>query len=321
MQSTAVASPGRVVILATGGTIAGTAAAATDSLGYRAAQLGIDALAAAVPPLAGLPLEAEQIAQIDSKDMDAEVWRRLAARIANHLARPEVAGIVVTHGTDTMEETAYLLQRVLAPAKPVVLTGAMRPATALVADGPQNLLDAVTVARTPGAAGVCVVFAGLVYGAGEVRKVHTQALAAFGADEAGPLARLVDGRLLPWRAWPAGAPLGLAVLDGRWPWVEIVTSHADARGELVDLLAAHGVEGIVVAATGNGTVHRALEAALQRAEARGIAVRRSTRVASGAVHAPPGASWTDTGALTPAQARIALALALRVAALSGSSGG
>jgi L-asparaginase len=155
----------KIVILGTGGTIAGTAASAADAVGYTAAQIGVAQLVAAVPLLAQVPIECEQVAQLDSKDMDFETWQRLAASCAHHLARADVAGIVVTHGTDTLEETAYFLHRVLAAAKPVVLTGAMRPATSLQADGPQNLLDAVRVAQEPGARGVVAAMAGTVHGA------------------------------------------------------------------------------------------------------------------------------------------------------------
>ena len=126
----------RIVILGTGGTIAGQSAARTDNVGYRAGELGVAQLVAAIPALAGWPLEAEQVAQLDSKDMSHAIWRALAERVAAHLARPDVAGLVITHGTDTLEETAWLLHRVLAPTKPVVLTAAMRPASALQADGP-----------------------------------------------------------------------------------------------------------------------------------------------------------------------------------------
>src|SRR6195952_6022028 len=152
-----------VVILATGGTIAGTASTSTDTTGYTAGALGVEALSGPVPALAEHRIESESVAAIDSKDMDAATWQRLAARVAWHVARPEVAGVVITHGTDTLEETAYFLHRVLAPSKPVVLTAAMRPASALSADGPANLLDAVTVAGTPGARGVGLVFAGAVW--------------------------------------------------------------------------------------------------------------------------------------------------------------
>src|SRR5438067_359079 len=155
----------KVVVLGTGGTIAGTASDASDNVGYTAGQLSVAHLVRAVPALADVPIECEQVAQLDSKDMSHAVWRLLARRCAHHLGRDDVAGVVVTHGTDTLEETAWFLQRVLAPAKPIVMTAAMRPATALQSDGPQNLLDAVMVARTPGARGVAVVLAGRVHGA------------------------------------------------------------------------------------------------------------------------------------------------------------
>ncbi len=223
----------RLVVLATGGTIAGRADSAQDNVGYRSAQLGVADLLQAVPGAGALAVEGEQVAQLDSKDMDAATWQRLARRVAHHLARPEVRGLVITHGTDTLEETAWLLQRVLAPHKPVVLTAAMRPATSLQADGPQNLADALVVAAADGAAGVLAVLAGRVLAAGDVRKVHSWRLDAFDAGDAGPVAAIEQGRLRLWRPWPAGQALGLARVDGdpsAWPWVEIVTSHAGASG-------------------------------------------------------------------------------------------
>ena len=154
-----------LVILGTGGTIAGQAADAADNVGYKAGQLAVEQLIQAVPSLRNYPLECEQVAQLDSKDMDFATWQRLARAVARHLARPEVQGLVITHGTDTLEETAFFLQRLLAPTKPVVLTAAMRPATALQPDGPQNLLDAVRVASLPSARGVLTVLAGKVFAA------------------------------------------------------------------------------------------------------------------------------------------------------------
>ncbi|ABM94823.1 asparaginase [Methylibium petroleiphilum] len=310
MQSPEPQPVARVVILATGGTIAGTAATATDSLGYTAAKLGIAQLLAAVPALTGQPIEAEQVAQIDSKDMGVAVWRSLTRRVAHHLARPEVSGVVVTHGTDTLEETAYLLQRVLAPCKPVVLTGAMRPATAVQADGPQNLLDAVALAREPGAAGVCAVFAGSVFGAFDVRKRHTHRLDAFGAGDDGAIALIEGGGVRRLRDWPTGLPLGVEVLERPEPRVEIVVSHAGASGAVVDALRAQGVDGVVVAGTGNGSLHHALEAALRSAQAAGIVVQRCTRVADGAVLPTGHDALPISEARTPAQARIELMLAL-----------
>lgn len=303
----------RVVILGTGGTIAGTAAAAGEHVDYVAAQLGVADLMAAIPALNGLPLEAEQVAQIDSKDMDDATWLRLAQRCAFHLARAEVAGLVVTHGTDTLEETAYFLHRVLAPAKPVVLTAAMRPATALGADGPQNLLDAVELAITPEASGVLVALAGAVHSALDVRKAHTYRADAFSSGDAGQLAQIEAGRLRQHRDWPAGEAFGVArlLLDAaHWPRVEIVTSHAGARGALVDALVAAGIDGIVVAGTGNGTVNDALAEALRRAASQGVRIVRSSRCLDGSVLEGADQAFASAGALTPVKARIALMLDL-----------
>ncbi len=324
----AAATAGTVVILGTGGTIAGTAASATDSLGYTAAQRSVQSLVDAVPALAAWSVEAEQVAQVDSKDMDFAIWCRLAARGTAHLTRPEVAGIVITHGTDTLEETAYFLHRVvLAKDKPVVLTAAMRPATSLQADGPQNLLDAVTLARDPLASGVLALIGGRVFAGADLRKVHSHRLDAFDAGDGGPVAALVAGRLHRYRDWPSAlssagtAPIaGLAAMGSEpfatatWPWVEIVTSGAGADGHVVDALVAAGVQGIVVAGTGNASVHRALEAALHRAQAAGVAVLRSTRCVWGGVlvdemGAKPSA-LPSAGPLTPPQARIELMLRL-----------
>jgi L-asparaginase len=301
----------KIVILGTGGTIAGAAASAEDAVGYTAAQIGIGHLVAAVPALRELDIECEQIAQLDSKDMDAATWQALAARAAHHLARADVAGLVVTHGTDTLEETAYFLHRVLAPFKPLVLTAAMRPATSVAADGPQNLFDAVNTARDAQARGVLVAVAGRVWAGAEVRKVHSYRTDAFAAGDAGPLAAVEEGRLRWWREAPRGDALGLAHIArdaAQWPRVEIVMSHAGANGLLVDALVAQGVRGIVAAGTGNGTLHRDLEAALLRAQAAGVLVLRSTRCAAGPVIG--SALLRSADALSPVQARVELMLQL-----------
>jgi L-asparaginase len=300
-----------IVILGTGGTIAGTAASSADAVGYTAGQIGVGHLVAAVPALRELDLECEQIAQLDSKDMDVAIWQALAARAAYHLARADVAGVVVTHGTDTLEETAYFLHRVLVPFKPLVLTAAMRPATSIAADGPQNLFDAVSTARDAQARGVLVAVAGRVWAGAEVRKVHSYRADAFGAGDAGPLASVEEGRLRWWREAPRGDALGLAHIArdaAQWPRVEIVMSHAGATGLLVDALVAQGVRGIVAAGTGNGTLHRHLEAALVRAQAAGVLVLRSTRCAAGPVIG--SALLRSADALSPVQARVELMLQL-----------
>ena len=317
MQSKAPLRTPLVVVLGTGGTIAGTAANASDNLGYSAAQLGAAQLVAAMPALGDMPIEVEQVAQVDSKDMGFAIWRALAVAVDRHLARSEVCGIVITHGTDTLEETAYFLQRVLAPVKPVVLVAAMRPATSLQADGPQNLRDAVLVARTPEAHGVVAVLAGEVHSGLDVRKLHPYRLDAFGSGDAGGLAHIEAGHVRRHREWPASEALGLARLPcdvTQWPVVEIVTSHSEARGTLVRALCAAGVHGIVAAASGNGSLHRALQVALLEAQSTGVAVLRSTRCLNGSVIDAAGegaaVALPSAGALTPVQARIELMLQL-----------
>jgi L-asparaginase len=306
----------KIVILGTGGTIAGTAASATDAIGYTAAQVGVDRLVAAVPALGSWALQTEQVAQIDSKDMDVEVWRQLALRCAHWLADPGVQAVVVTHGTDTLEETAWFLQAVLQPAKPVVLTCAMRPASALMADGPQNLLDAMAVASHPGARGVVAVCAGTVHLAQDVQKVHTYRLDAFDSGDAGPLAHVEDGALRLLRNWPeaqersARNAIETIANTGVWPRVEVVMNYAGAGGGIVEALCAQGVQGLVAACTGNGTLHQALEAALLRAQATGVRVVRATRCTGGRVLARPGDALADSRGLSPVKARVALMLEL-----------
>jgi len=301
-----------IVILGTGGTIAGTARTASDGVGYTAAQLRVEDLVAAVPALATQQLEAHQVAQLDSKDMDFATWQRLGAAVQQHLARPEVAGIVITHGTDTLEETAYFLHRVLAPSKPVVLTAAMRPATALAPDGPQNLFDAVQVAASPGAAGVVVSIAGRVHDAVQVRKSHSYRVDAFESADGALVARVEEGVVRAVGRWPAGDALGLArvaVEPERWPRVEIVSNHAGADGRVVRALLAAGIDGLVAAGTGNGTLSAPLESALREAQAQGVRVVRSTRCDAGPVMDLPGL-LPAAGALSPVKARVELILAL-----------
>ena len=304
---------GRIVVLGTGGTIAGASAPGTGELTYRAGEVAVADLLARVPPLGKWPLQAEQVAQVDSKDMDFGIWRQLAQRCAQLLADADVRAIVITHGTDTIEETAFFLHRVLATAKPVVLTCAMRPATALAPDGPQNLLDAVTVAGTVGAGGVVVVCAGTVHSALDVRKVHPYRLDPFESGDAGPLAFVEDGRVRSVRAWPQAASTPVAldkVLRAQeWPKVEIVWSHAGAGRLPVDALVAAGVQGLVAAGTGNGTLHHELEQALLDAAASGVKVQRTTRCALGQV-IPQAADHLPAHPLPPVKARIDLLLEL-----------
>jgi len=303
-----------LVILATGGTIAGQAVNASDNIGYTAAQLGIAQLLAAVPALAeGGPILAEQVAQIDSKDMSLAVWVQLAARVNHFLAREDVQGIVITHGTDTLEETAYFLQAVCQPAKPVVLTCAMRPATALTPDGPQNLLDAAVVARHHGASGVVAVCAGTIHSALDVQKVHTYQLDAFSSGDAGPIGHVEEGRLRLMRNWPvtqANKALPAIEKIAQWPRVEIIMSYAGASGAMVQALVDQGIRGLVVAATGNGTLHESLQESLLKAQGCGVRVVRSTRCVNGRVLPLAQDAIPDSKGLSPVKARVALMLDL-----------
>ena len=305
--------PRKIVVLGTGGTLAGTSATPGDNVGYKAAQLGIAQLLAAIPALGSVAIESEQVAQVDSKDMTFAIWRELAARCALALAREDVAGIVITHGTDTIEETSFFLQEVLAPTKPVAMTCAMRPATAASPDGPQNIVDAVAVASSQQARGVTVVCAGVIHDARDVAKVHNFRLDPFSSADEGPVGYVEDGKLRLVRAWPPVSPrpplLGRVEAAAQWPRVEIVFSHAGATGETVQALVAHGVQGIVVAATGNGSVHRELMPALLDAQRKGVKVLRATRCAEGTIITKPGDELPATH-LSPVKARIKLMLGL-----------
>jgi L-asparaginase len=320
-----------IVVLGTGGTIAGQARSATDQVGYVAAQLGVADLLTGLGPVSPAGerwrIEAEQVAQLDSKDMSHAVWQDLATRVAHHVARPDVQGVVITHGTDTLEETAYFLHRVLAPAKPVVLTAAMRPATSLQADGPQNLADALSVVATAaqtGAKGVLVAMAGYIHSAWDIRKLHTHRLEAFSSGDAGPLGVMAQGRLRRFRPWEPLAPTtslppyGLATIQvpvTTWPKVATLLSHAGLdEGLLRCQLSAWieaGVRGLVLAGTGNATLHHAIESALEHVDPDSTRLARilSSRCALGPIlRADP---TDDTYlSLTPVQARIELMLRL-----------
>lgn len=316
MPSADHSSAHRVVLITTGGTIAGVAATAREHVSYRAGVLGASELLAAVPGLADAAVESMALAQIDSCDMDHATWVRLARAIEGQLARPEVTGVVVTHGTDTLEETAYFLHHTVRADKPVVLTAAMRPATALSPDGPQNLADAVTLASEAGrdgVRGVLAVMDGVVHAGVDLRKLHGYRIDAFSSGDAGPLALIQEGLVRRLRAWPDSAPSFAAVLHtdpADWPVVDIVTSHAGARGATLDALVAAGARGIVLAGTGNGTVHTALREAAQRALQRGVQVMRASRCVAGGVVGAADGALPAAGDATPAQARVLLLLRL-----------
>ena len=350
MQSMNPENSKKIVILGTGGTIAGKSDLASDNVGYVASQIGVEQLLAAITSLlgkvgalegkasyGGCELVCEQVSQIDSKDMNFTVWQRLQARCQHWLAQESVVGIVITHGTDTLEETAFFLHCALETDKPVVLTCAMRPATALVPDGPQNLLDALAVAssnyKKGGISGVVAVCAGVIHSAVDVQKVHNYRLDAFSSGDAGALGYVKEGKLDIYRKYEINSRINGVFIDSAatnnivnlvssfqdLPRVEIVLNHSGATGAIVDALltqrytaTSNKLAGIVVAATGNGTISKELEIALQKAETAGVTVWRSTRCAFGALVGKADAQFGDSGGLSPFKARIALMLQLVV---------
>jgi L-asparaginase len=311
----------KVVVLGTGGTIAGTGRSANDHTGYTAGQLSVQHLLEAVPGLQdnlqGHEMVCEQLAQLDSKDMDHATWQALAQRCTYWLEQSDVVGVVITHGTDTLEETAWFLQQVVAIHKPVVLTCAMRPATALVPDGPQNLLDALTLLCDPQAQAVLVVCAGRIHSARNVQKVHPYRLDAFSSGEAGPLGFVEQGRVR-WcvssarpmeHALHAHAHRALAVPAADWPWVAVLHSHGGADARQVSALMAAGVKGLVVSGTGNGTVHHAFLTALGQAQAQGVALRLVSRCSEGQIVGQTALQPSTLG-LNAFKARVSLMLDL-----------
>lgn len=314
-HSVSAASRPRVFVLATGGTIAGSAASPENVTGYQAGVIGIDELLSAVPEIRDFAgVRSEQLCNIDSKDMTDEILIRLAARVNEILAENETDGIVITHGTDTMEETAFFLSLTVKSEKPVVLTGAMLPATARNADGPRNLFDAVRVAACPESSGkgVLVVMNGKIFTAKEVTKTHTTKIDAFASPDFSPLGRADEDGVLFERA-PRLSPLHFSA-ESPLPRVDILYGHEGDDGALVEAALHAGTKGIVYAGMGNGSIPAKAEKALAKASEKGIVVVRASRSNSGpVVPADPSyaaAGFIDSGMLNPQKARVLLRLAL-----------
>ena len=314
----------RVTVLTTGGTIAGQADRRS-AHGYVAGGVSGTRLVASVPGLDCLAaLDVEQIANVGSQDMSEAIWLALVARIRRIIDRDEAAGVVITHGTDTLEETAFFLSNVLPSGKPVVLTGAMRPGDAPDADGPANLRAAVQVAASPlsQGRGVLVVMNGAIHDPCRVVKTHTTALQAFASPSSGPLgavpiavpaADLAAVRYFaPVPAARRGAPLTVPQ-TGPLPRVAIVYAHAGMDAAGIGHAVQDGARGIVLAGLGNGNAPQAVLAALASAARQGVAVVRATRVPAGCVarnvEVDDNASgFAAAGALNPHKARVLLQL-------------
>jgi L-asparaginase len=277
-----------VVVLATGGTIAG-AASSNVQAGYSSGQLGVDQLINAVPEAKKLAtLKGEQISNIGSQDMNDEVWLKLASRVNALVAQADVAGVVITHGTDTIEETAYFLNLVVKSRKPVVLTAAMRPATALSADGPLNFFNAVAVAADKNAAGrgVLVVVNDWIHDAESLTKTSTTAVQTFMSPLEGLIGTVAYGKPEFYRG-----PIGKNTATSEFslqgvtalPRVDIIMAHENMDGALINAAVAAGAKGIVIAGVGNGNLTKPAVDALAAVAKKGVVCVRASRVVTGRV--------------------------------------
>ena len=322
--SASAATLPRIKVLATGGTIAGAQATQADA-GYKSGAFSIGDLLKAVPQMTNLAvLSGEQVANIGSQTMNHEVWLKLAARINDVLKGDETDGVVITHGTDTMEETGYFLSLVVKSDKPVVLVGSMRPATAISADGPINLYNGVALAANPAARGrgPLVVLNDTIHYAREAQKTHTTRMDTFVSPNRGIAGMMNTGKAFFYSANTARHTTGSEfTIDGLTPAVlprvEIVYSYANLGGDLVEVMVAKGAKGIVLAGVGDGNTTDAALAALQRAAGQGVAVVRCSRTGSGVVDRNVEVNDDRLGfiagmELNPQKARILLMLGLTI---------
>ena len=318
--SFAQAKKPNIVILATGGTIAGAAASGTQSA-YTSGAVTIDAMIAAVPGIKDMAnIKGEQISNVGSQDMSFDIMLSLAKRINELLAKPDVDGIVVTHGTDTMEETAFFLNLAVKSDKPVVMVGSMRPSTAVSADGPLNLFNAVGVAIDAQAngRGVLVVMNDWIHGAHSLTKTSTTAIQTFMSPLRGVVGVSAYGKNdfysnPPWKHTSA-SEFNVANV-AKLPRVDIIFACADMSADLIDASVTNGAKGIVIAGVGNGNMNKASLDAAARAAKKGVVVVRSSRVATGTVGRNVEVNDDELGfiasdELNPQKSRILLSLAL-----------
>ena len=309
-----------IKVLATGGTIAGAQASATD-YGYKSGAYDVNSLLKAVPNLDKLAvLTGEQVANIGSQDMNDEIWLKLAKRVNAVLAEPGTDGVLITHGTDTLEETSYFLSLVTKSDKPVVMVGSMRPATAISADGPGNIYNGVAIVTDPRAKGkgTLVCLNDVFHYARNVVKTDTTSVQTFVSVNRGPAGLVNTGKVFWFE--PMDKKLGKASefsVDGvdKLPRVDIIFAHANMSADLIDAAIAKGAKGIVVAGVGDGNMTTPALDALTRAAKSGVVVVRSTRLPEGIVLRNNEVNddekgFVASGELNPAKSRVLLQLAL-----------
>jgi len=309
-----------IVILATGGTIAGAAASGTQAA-YTSGAVTIDAMIAAVPGIRDLAsIKGEQISNVGSQDMSMDIMLSVAKRCNQLLVKSDVDGIVITHGTDTMEETAFFLNLVVKSDKPVVLVGSMRPSTAVSADGPLNLYNAIGVAGDPNAKGrgVLVMMNDWIHAAHSLTKTSTTAIQTFMSPLRGLVGVANYGKndFFSTPQWKHTTASEFDITNvTKLPRVDILYAYADMAADLIDASAANGAKGIVIAGVGNGNMNKVSLEAAQRTAKKGVVVVRSSRVATGSVGRNVEVNDDQMGfvasdELNPQKSRILLMLAL-----------
>lgn len=305
----------RVHVLATGGTIAGTGNSSTDTVHYRPGEIDVDLLINSVPEIRQYAqVTGEQVCNINSDDITPAIWVNLSERTNAILADPAVDGVVVTHGTDTLEETAYFLNLVVHSEKPVVITGSMRPATALSADGPLNLLNAVQLAGSPQARGKGVLIAlnGEINGARDTTKTSTQSVQTFRSQDLGLFGYMEDGMPMIYRTSArtntVSSEFNVSGLE-TLPRVDIVMTYPGMDSTAIDAFVGQGSQGLVIAAMGNGEYPKAIQPALEAAAMKGIPVVISSRTGTG-ITSVKDKRFISADTLNPQKARILLMLAL-----------
>lgn len=309
-----------IVILGTGGTITGVGSSPLDMSVYNAGELDIHQVVAGIPNLHEYAnITSEQFTKLGAFNASFELWLELAVHINKLLADTKVDGIVVTHGTDTLEDTAYFLNLVIKSTKPVVITGAMRPASALSAEGPLNIYNAVKIAASKSAhnKGVLVALNDEIHAAREVTKTNTSNVATFKSPEAGPLGIISNGEAIFYRSSLRRHTLNSEFsvdMATRFPLVKILYFHINEDTVLLEAALNAGVEGIIYVGTGNGNLAGAVARPLRTAVSNGLALVRATRVSGGLVTTSVP-KWDELGyiaadSLNPSKARILLMLAL-----------
>ena len=307
----------KVVIYATGGTIAGSSTESTDTTDYKAGAIGVNKLIAAVPEITEFAeVSGVQIANTGSNNITQDIELKLSKEISKVLKEDGVAGAVVTHGTDTLEETAFFLDLTVKSPKPVVVVGAMRPATAISADGGMNLLEAVKLAVTPDAMdrGAMIVLNDRIGSAFYTTKTNSTALDTFKATEQGYIGMFLSG--IPYFYYKTTKPVNKHYFDisstDKLPVVKILYSYQDQDSSLLEAAIANGAKGIVIAGTGNGSIPETMNPAVEKAMAAGIPVVRSTRTGNG--FTTPKDVGIGSGIYNPQKSKIMLELALNAGA-------